>query len=128
VLAASTSSPAALADADSKAILASRLDPLSDSGLIAQAEIDTRVHGFRAARSDLLAALRRDPVDVVAWAHLINVEYGLHDDNAILSVTRRILELHPVPAYARFLTSQVSILLAPPTESPTAVTTPLPTG
>jgi hypothetical protein len=127
-LAASNASPSALAQADSKAILASRLDPLSDKALIVQADIATRYHQFRRALSDLQTAVRRDPEDVVPWARMISAEVSLHDYEAMLAIGRRLLQLSPSAGYSHFVVSQALVLLAPPAASPTSVKTPLPPG
>jgi hypothetical protein len=128
VLAASASSPSTMAEAESKAMFASSLDPLSNAGLIVQAQIAVRAHRLLDARSDLLAAIRRDPEDVVPWARLFDVESMLHDYGAVLAVSRRALELFPTALFPRFLIRQAMLLLAPPNATATSIQTPLPGG
>jgi hypothetical protein len=128
LVAASGPSAADRNAAESEARLASSLDPLSDSGLLVEAEIALRGGHLGAARSDLLAAVKRDPEDVAPWQRLVGVEFALHDVPATLAASRRVLELYPAGSYGRALVQQATVQLAPPNDSATAGQTPLTGG
>jgi hypothetical protein len=126
LVAAGDSSPAVRSAAMNEARLASKLDPLSDAGLLVEAEIALRDGDLRAARSDLLAAIKRDPEDVKPWQRLVFVEFKLRDYPATLAASRRLLELYPAVPYGLALVQQATVLLVPPSGSATSTQTPLP--
>jgi hypothetical protein len=126
LLAASSSSPADLLTADSRAVLATRLNPLSDAGLLVEAAIAIREHNLPGARSDLLAGIRRDPEDAIAWLRLVSVESNLRDSAGALAASQRVLELSPT-RFGRLLVRQALFRISSPASSATAIRTPLPT-
>jgi hypothetical protein len=122
------SSPSALRAALARASLASRLDPLSDAGMLAQATIAVHAGDLSGARRDLLAAIDREPDDVNAWAQLATVEQLAGDTPAYRLAARHALALDPYST-ARFISAAVSLQSsAPSRESATATGTPLPTA
>ena len=126
--AGATSSRAALEHAEATALLASRLDPLSDDGLKAAASISDYLGEPAQARAYLLQAVRRDPSDELAWADLTDVELELRDVRATRQGTERVLQLDPRGPVGRQLTLNLEELIAPPNDSATATSTPLPPG
>lgn len=121
---ASGGSPAARAGAMADAIVASKLDPLSDAGLLVEAQIALGEGALGEARSDLFAAIRRDPDDAIAWQRLVGVEFKLHDYAATLATSRRYLQLFPTSEYGRALVFESIALLTPASGSATAQPTP----
>jgi predicted Zn-dependent protease len=128
LVAASSGSAAVRSSAQADASVASSLDPLSDAGLLAEAQIALAGGDLHGARADLLAAIKRDPEDAIPWQRLVGVEFSLHDYRATLAASRRFLQLFPAAAYGRALVQQSTVLLAPPSGSATSVQTPLPAG
>ena len=126
--AGATSSRATLARAEASADLASRLDPLSDAGLTAAASISVYLGHPAEARSDLVAAVRRDPSDELAWEQLAALELSLRDVRATRQATERVLQLDPHGAIGRQLMLDLAELSTPPNNSATATSTPLPVG
>lgn len=126
--AGAASSRADLERAEATALLASRLDPLSDSGLTAAASISVYLGQPDQARTYLLEALRRDPSDELAWEQLAALELKLGDARATRQATTRVLELDPRGAIGRQLALDLAELSTPPNDSATATSTPLPPG
>jgi len=124
--AGATSSRAALERAEATALFASRLDPLSDEGLKAAASISDYLGEPAQARAYLLQAVRRDPSDELAWGDLAALELELRNASATRQSTERVLQLDPRGAIGRQLMLDLEELLAPPNDSATAASTPLP--
>lgn len=125
--AGATSSRVGLEHAAATAELASRLDPVSDAGLTAEASIAVRLGESNLARTYLLEALRRNPSDELAWEQLAALELKLGDVGAMRQATKRVLELDPRGADGRQLVLNLTELSTPPNDSATATSTPLPT-
>jgi hypothetical protein len=131
---ASSSSASTLSAAENDARLANRLDPLSDSGLRAEALLALHyAGGAQVARGYLLQALRRDPSDEIAWDQLAVVDAHLDDLKDVLSAAQRVVDLDPLGQLSTTLQSglvqTVFYSEAPPAESATAIQTPTgPTG
>jgi len=126
--AGATSSRVTLERAEGTAVLAARLDPLSDDGLKAAASIAVYLGQPTQARSYLLEAVRRDPSDELAWKQLAEFELQLRDARAARQAIERVLELDPRGALGRQLTVQLEELTTPPNDSATATSTPLQIG
>jgi hypothetical protein len=128
IVSASGTSPADLQRAQDQAALASRLDPLSDAGLKAEATI--AVHGGQLGRSRayLLDAVRRDPTDPQAWSGLALVDFSLHDVRAGTLAAAHVFALDPRGklggGLARSFSQYANLLETPPKDS--AAATPLP--
>ena len=110
--------------AQATAVLASRLDPLSDAGLLAEATIAARRGQREEVRSLLISATRRDPTDSQAWWQLAFAEYNLGDLRAVAVAAKRAVELDPLSAnttqLARSLSHSVTTRTASPSLSATA--------
>ena len=121
-------SGAALASAQSSAALASRLDPLSDAGLRAEATIAQHRGEPQQARAYLLEAVRRQPTDEQAWASLAYVNVLLGDLPNATAAAQRVLALDPegllTGGFAANVAQRANVLEAPPQESATATPTP----
>jgi hypothetical protein len=124
VLAAARGTPAALASAQASAVLASRLDPLSDAGPLAEAAVASARHEFALASLDVMAAIRREPDDVQAWIQLLGYEEALRDVPAVQAVGARILALDPQGSEARGLAVQSQLFAIRASGSATAIRTP----
>ena len=120
---ASGDSAPALASAQSAATAASRLDPLSDAGLLAEATI--ALHRSRPDRAlvDLEQAIRRDPTDEQAWNQLTYVYLLLRDPAGVSMAAQRIIELDPRGSLAAAF-ERDQLAAAPPSGSSTAIPTP----
>jgi tetratricopeptide (TPR) repeat protein len=92
---ASSSTARALDAAQSEARQASSLDPLSDTGLRAEASIALHRGQVTRARYDLERALLREPSDELAWNELSEVDFFLGDRSAARLAARRVVELDP---------------------------------
>jgi hypothetical protein len=124
IVTAARGTPDALTSAQSSARFASRLDPLSDAGLLVEADIAQQRHQLGVAKDDVLRAIGRDPTDVQAWIQLVRTEEAVHDIPAAVAASTRVLALDPESRTARFLAEQTVLLGAPPAHSATAVRTP----
>jgi hypothetical protein len=124
VVAAAGTSPSALAHAQASAELATQLDPLSDSGLKVQSTIAQRRGNLSEAARYLLAAVRRDPSDRLAWSNLAFIEFTNRDFADAQRTAQRGLELDPRGAItrsvARSIDSTLNLYDSPPRESGTA--------
>lgn len=125
LVAASASSPAILQQAQARARLASRLDPLSDAGPLAEEAIALHRAQLAQAQSDLLEAIRREPGDVQPWERLALLEGLLHDPRGLARSIDHVLALDPTGPTAARLLQGANLLAAPPQDSPTATATPL---
>jgi hypothetical protein len=124
VLTAARGTPAALASAEASAELASRLDPLSDAGLLAEADVASARRQFAVARSDVVAAIGREPDDIQAWIQLLGYEEALRDVPAVQAVGTRILALDPEGAESRGLAVQSQLFAIGTSGSATSIKTP----
>ena len=102
-LLAASSSSSGLRPALSDALVASRLDPVSDGGLLAAATIEMHLGHDERARRDLLAAVQRQPTDGVAWQRLAVQDLVLRDRRDAWIAARRAFALDPHGAAARAL-------------------------
>jgi hypothetical protein len=102
LLAASSQSGSGLRPALSDALLADRLDPVSDRGLLVAATVEIHLRHHERARRYLLAAVERQPTDGVAWQRLAvqDVVLGDRHDAAIAGRRALALDLHGVAARA----------------------------
>lgn len=91
----SSSAPAVIAEAASKASLAASLDPFSDSGLRAEASIALHRGQLPRARYDLERAVGRQPSDELAWNELATVDGFLGDRTGARQAARRVVALDP---------------------------------
>jgi len=94
------------------ALLASRLDPLSDAGLLAAATIEIHIGNPEQSRRDLFGALGRQPTDGEASQRLATEDLALGDIPDALVAARRARALDPYGPSARALARQVESLLA----------------
>ncbi len=124
LLTASGSSSSALQHARSEAAEATRLDPLSDAGLLASATIAISSGQSEQARTYLLQAVKRDPNDVQAWQQLSVVDFALGSAGGAFNAVRRVLALDPEGPEAKSLPKQAEFLLTPPSASATSRATP----
>jgi tetratricopeptide (TPR) repeat protein len=120
---AANSTVGALAAAQSSAVEAARLDPLSDAGPLAEETIALHRGRVVQARRYVQEALSRNPSDQRAWAALVFVDTLLGERSEAAAAVQRIADLDPLGGLARFeLASQ--LLSAPPGDSATSVRTP----
>jgi hypothetical protein len=92
---ASTGTRAALDRALTDARRATHLDPLSDAGLRASATIALRRGDLGAARTALLAAVRREPSDVQAWQELAVTDVARGDRAEAAAAAQRVAAIDP---------------------------------
>jgi hypothetical protein len=117
LVAASSTSASAVRGAQADAALASQLDPLSDSGLKAEAAVAQHYSHAARARAYLLQAVMRDPSDPQAWQLLAQVDFGLGDRQWIVAVQRAV-DLDPKGHYAQTIVAE-QLQKAPPGSSAT---------
>jgi hypothetical protein len=98
---ASTGTPAALDRALADARRATELDPLSDAGLRAAATIAIHRGDLAAARSELLAAVARQPTDEQAWEELAVTDVARGDRAEAAAAARRAATVDPRGPSAR---------------------------
>jgi predicted Zn-dependent protease len=117
-------SPSQVAQAQSTAQLASRLDPLSDAGLRVEATVAGRRGEFTRARQLLVLATERNPSDITAWSQLTVTELVLHDKRAALQARRRATALDPIGGRLQETVAQPragnALRTTPPRKSATA--------
>jgi tetratricopeptide (TPR) repeat protein len=125
---AGTGTPQALRGADQEAALATRLDPLSDDGLLDEEQVALDRQQLSRARALVLEALRRDPADVTAWERLAYVEVLSRQLKAGISAAQRVLQLDPEDQqtieYIGGVAAGATAQLALPQNSPTDLQTP----
>jgi hypothetical protein len=126
--AGATSSRIQLEHAAGTALLAARLDPLSDEGLKAAASISIYLSRLPQARRYLLEAVGRNPSDPLAWQQLADLELRLRDVRATRQAIERVLALEPRATAGRQLALALQQLVTPANGSATATSTPLPIG
>jgi hypothetical protein len=124
LLAASDPSGSALKQARSDAAEATRLDPLSDAGLLASATISIRSAHYEQARGYLLQAVKRDPNDSQAWQRLATMEFELGSTAGTFHVIEHLLALDPNGPEVKALPRQAELLLTPPSDSATSRASP----
>jgi tetratricopeptide (TPR) repeat protein len=107
LLAASSASGSGLRPALSDALLADRLDPVSDRGLLVAATVEIHLHHNERARRYLLAAVERQPTDGVAWQRLAVQDLVLGDRHDAVIAGRRALALDPHGVAARALAANL---------------------
>ncbi len=123
---AASPSRSGLEHAQSTAASATRLDPLSDSGLLASATIALHLGNPERARAYLLQAIKREPDDVQAWDQLALTEILLRDAPNALTAIQRVAALDPMGRGANVLVREAEIRLAPPSGSATRHPSPVP--
>lgn len=111
-------SPDNLRAAQADARSASRLDPLSDAGLLAQAAIALRVHDVPLGQVYLRDAVARDPTDTEAWELLALVDGSLRQESGAVQAAQRAIDLDPMGQYAQKIASG-QLARAMPSVSPT---------
>ena len=107
--------------AQASAALATRLDPVSDAGLLVEATIALRRGRLHDARTALLEAIAREPSDIAAWRQLAFVEFVIGDLRAGREAQAREVALDPIsgtPAPAG--TGSPALSRTPPSDSATA--------
>jgi hypothetical protein len=122
LVSASSSSASTIRDAQAQAALASRLDPLSDAGLVAEATIAVRRSQPALARVNMLAAVERNPSDQKAWEILAQVDLRLGSRQWLVAVQRAI-DLDPKGHFAQTIVAQ-QLGRAPASSSATRFPTP----
>jgi tetratricopeptide (TPR) repeat protein len=105
---------AAAAEASS----ASRLDPLSDAGLLAQATLALHLHNAPLAEAYLQDAVARDPTDTQAWQLLALLEGSLRQLRAARLAAERAVDLDPMGRFAQGVVAR-QLSTAPPGYSAT---------
>jgi predicted Zn-dependent protease len=123
LVAAAASSPRTLIAAQDTAAEASRLDPLSDAGLTAEATIALHRGRIGQARVLLERGLERDPTDERAWDLLAYLDGLAGDRRGVAAAYRRVLALDPRGSLARGIL-RAELLAAPAADSVTAMPTP----
>jgi O-Antigen ligase len=113
----------ALADAQSSAALAAKLDPLSAAGPQAEATVALREGQFVKARSYMLEAIARDPSSTRGWFEIYFEDAALGDKQGAARAKQQIIALDPHEALVGVL-AQSELQKAPPQNSATAVVTP----
>ena len=101
LVAASSPSATVVRGAQAQAALASRLDPLSDSGLLAEADLALHRSRLTRARVYLGQAVIRNPSDPQAWRLLAQVDELLGDRPAAASASQRAVDLDPMGHFAQ---------------------------
>jgi hypothetical protein len=110
---------AALADAS----LAAQLDPLSDAGPKAEAEIAQRLSRPQAGRVYFQDAVAIDPSDPQAWLLLAFLDNALGDKAGAFAAAQRAIDLDPLGATAHAVVLR-RLGSAPPSSSATRYPTP----
>jgi hypothetical protein len=108
LLAASSESGSGLRPALSDALLADRLDPVSDRGLLVAATVEIHMRHNERARRYLLAAVERQPTDGVAWQRLAVQDLVLGDRQDAAIAGRRALALDSHGVAARALAANLA--------------------
>jgi hypothetical protein len=101
LVAASSPSASVVRGAQSQAALASRLDPLSDSGLLAEADLALHSSQPVRARVYLGEAVSRNPSDPEAWRLLAQVDQLVGDRAGAVSASQRAIDLDPMGHFAQ---------------------------
>ncbi|MGI8505493.1 MAG: O-antigen ligase family protein [Solirubrobacteraceae bacterium] len=110
LVSASGASRPALQGALASALDASRLNPLSDAGLLAAATIELHLGHDEQSRRYVLAAVGRQPTDGQAWQQLAFEDLVLRDNRDALIAARQALALDPHGAGAIALARRVGLL------------------
>jgi O-Antigen ligase len=123
LISASSSRPSTLQAALARALLSSRLDPLSDAGLRAASTISVHQGHLTRARAYLLEAVNRTPTDGQAWQELAFEDFALRDDADAHAASQRALALDPRGVVATTFAERAMLNLTPPAGSATATPT-----
>jgi O-antigen ligase len=123
LISASSASSGTLHAALAHALLASRLDPLSDAGLRTASTISVHLGNLVRAQAYLLEAVRRAPTDGQAWQELAFEDVALRDQVDTLAAAQRALALDPRGTVATTLAQRAALNLTPPAGSATAAAT-----
>ncbi len=115
---AARSSSTDLASAQASAELASRLDPLSDAGLLAEATIAQHRGHLDEVRTYLTRATNRDPNDPRAWEYMASFSQRIGDTRGVAAASMRLVRLDPLRGPT--LAAVRALAGAPPTDSATA--------
>lgn len=107
------------------AAVASKLDPLSAEGPIAEATVAIRRARLAQAREFALQAVDREPDNPAAWTVLAEVARAQADRAGFTTAAERALALNPLGEEAKRLATDAAAFEAPPAGSPTATGTPL---
>ncbi len=105
---ASSGSRSAVRQAQADAVVATRLDPLSDAGPLASESIAVRLGNPQEAQRYALQAVRRDPDDVQGWERLLLVELALHNAVGSAQAAQRVIKLDPQSSLAKLLVRALS--------------------
>ena len=124
LLLAASGKPRSLASALDPARASSRLDPLSDAGLLAAATIQLHRGDPAIARADLISALRREPSDEQAWQELSYTDFTLRDDAESVVAAQHALALDPQGQTAILAAQRAALTLAAAARPATATRTP----
>jgi tetratricopeptide (TPR) repeat protein len=111
-------SPASLRAAQADAVAATRLDPLSDAGPLAQATLALHQHDIPAASAYLRDAVARDPTDPEGWLLVVLVDGALGEKSQARLAAQRAVDLDPMGRYAQGVVAR-QLTSAPPTSSAT---------
>jgi O-antigen ligase len=113
-------SASARQNAQATAELASRLDPLSDSGLLVESLIALRNGELQRAHALLVSAVGRNPSDGNAWRQLGIVDFALGDAEEARLAIQRVAQLDPIGATTVQNTGNSPASTTPPQDSATA--------
>ncbi|HSD78959.1 MAG TPA: hypothetical protein VLA98_16195, partial [Solirubrobacteraceae bacterium] len=116
----------ALQAAAADARLSSKLDPPAIGPQFAAAAVAERRGRPLEARGELLEAVREQPDSAEAWARLATLALAMADRPGALAAARRALSLDPHEPRLVALARQMESAQVPPSSSPTATGTPLP--
>jgi O-antigen ligase len=125
LVAASSPSPAAVRTAQADASLAAQLDPLSDSGLKAEAAVAQRLSRPQTARVYLQEAVSRNPSDPEAWQLLAQLDNALGDKAGAFAALQRAIDLDPMGRVAQTAVAN-ELNRSLPSSSATRFPTPAP--
>lgn len=112
--------------AASAAELASRLDPLATTPLLALASIQQGQGDLERSKAALRRAARRQPEDSTVWYELAVLGVLQHDVPAVRTALHHALALNPRGASIR--AAVLALQVPAPNRSATAVRTPLPSS
>ena len=124
LLLAASGRPGSLASGLHQARLSSRIDPLSDAGLLAAATIQLHRGDPATARADLISAVRREPSDEQAWQELSYTDFTLRNYVESVVAAQHALTLDPEGQSALSDAQRAALSLAAPAGSATATVTP----
>lgn len=111
VVTASGSSRTAISRARDDAAVATRLDPYSDAGPLADATIAARRGNLPQEEAYMLQALRREPNDLQVWQRLAVIEFLLRNELGLYQSLQHMLKLDPQDATTKALLRSVYMSL-----------------